>query len=835
MSPSERIQDVLALLRHHRLSPFDLVNEILDKSHPQYTCYRKEFFKEGNEKLFRFLDAVHSITSGKAKLKTWMQQPAALDLFCDVITEEMNAVQLVEQQPKIATVTTPEFIRDWTVSSHQIIAPCIQRILLAAAQTSVAKGKNKKKVPDTVRFPRLDSWKVIFLNHSRKLCNVLVKQLSYQRSTHSLSFPSIFGLFLWATGNARQTIDVLHSCGLSIGYTSVLSGISSLSSRCIDLAIDVGAGIHVFCYDNVNLSTSIFVEQRGPSSPAKVTSGTFAVLNKVRNGNSNDMKLAPIMERFKKGKTLKFNHDLCPTKIQRASFLFQLKIVTIRVLTKYVEGFASSPELRSLKSKPRRPIPKGYITEQFPLRATTIEEATVRGNLQFHDDIYTTQLKRNMDGLSEYAIPSINDQLTNSRIRSAQVLRARDVNPWERREVFQLGFGLFHLCLNLVWALLHVHRGSLADTGSLTYFFALLEKTRLGNEHPDYHTLLAALTQIFDGLILNAWRTQCGYPSLSEFAASNPSASIILAMAETIIQEYATPLKEKPGKDKSEGQEEESADEELSLPRPSTRKRRKPLVPPCITVASGPDPDNDKVNRNIRLLTRDLLYLSELIRAISDGDIGRIEDFLPQLAMMFRGAGSNNYCTEILHFILNLKHVWTPEFAYVTIYKHFINSEPQVSQRHNAGQYVSQSFRVGGSFNGHRPQYGASYWTVKGNFISQSWCTHNYSISIQDLLTAKGLESTWDRLGDISAAIDYLNKIKKKVSMTLRPAYQGSNHKPPDTSDLVWRVADKVRDNKLQVFTEKRDGNAKKLEIDVHLACDICLAPCVFLSVEAEL
>jgi len=290
-------------------------------------------------------------------------------------------------------------------------------------------------------------------------------------------------------------------------------------------------------------------------------------------------------------------------------------------------------------------------------------EATVRGNLQFHDDVYTTQLKRQTDGLSEYAIPSINDQLTNARIRSAQILRARDVNAWERREVFQLGFGLFHLCLNLVWALLHVHRGSLGDTGSLTYFFALLEKTRLGNEHPDYHTLLAALTQIFNGLILNAWRTRCGYTSLTEFAASKPCAENILTMAETIIQEYATPLKENTEKDKTE---DESADEEPLL-RPAPRKRRKPLVPPCITVASGPDPNKDKVNQNIRLLTRDLLYLLELIRAISDGDIGRIEDFLPQLAMMFRGAGSNNYCTEILHFILNLKHVWTPEFAYVNL------------------------------------------------------------------------------------------------------------------------------------------------------------------------
>jgi hypothetical protein len=28
-------------------------------------------------------------------------------------------------------------------------------------------------------------------------------------------------------------------------------------------------------------------------------------------------------------------------------------------------------------------------------------------------------------------------------------------------------------------------------------------------------------------------------------------------------------------------------------------------------------------------------------------------------------AGGNNYCTEILHFIFNLKHVWTPEFVFV--------------------------------------------------------------------------------------------------------------------------------------------------------------------------
>jgi hypothetical protein len=75
------------------------------------------------------------------------------------------------------------------------------------------------------------------------------------------------------------------------------------------------------------------------------------------------------------------------------------------------------------------------------------------------------------------------------------------------------------------------------------------------------------------------------------------------------------------------------------------------------------DPRDDKAHHNLHLLTHDLLHVIELIRAISDGDWGRIEDILANLAMMFRGAGSNNYCTEILHFIYNLKKVWTPDFA----------------------------------------------------------------------------------------------------------------------------------------------------------------------------
>jgi hypothetical protein len=152
--------------------------------------------------------------------------------------------------------------------------------------------------------------------------------------------------------------------------------------------------------------------------------------------------------------------------------------------------------------------------------------------------------------------------------------------------------------------------------------------------------LLAALTQILHGIILNAWREECGHSSLAAFAESNPTPEQLLDMAQHILLKHTVPMKEADPPD--EDSDDETIDDNAQVP---------------------PNPSNDILRQNLILLTHDLLYVIELIRAISDGDWGRIEDILGNLAMMFRGAGSNNYCAEILHFIHNLKKVWTPDFA----------------------------------------------------------------------------------------------------------------------------------------------------------------------------
>ena len=142
----------MALLRGCRLSPFDLVLEILDEGKSEYSYHRTEFYKDGNEKLFKILDAIVSSGPGRSKLRTWMRRPVAVDLFGDVITQEISKVQKAELLPGIAAIT-PEFINNWSISPHRELAPCLLRVLSTVAQTTDAKEKNKIKKPDMVCSP----------------------------------------------------------------------------------------------------------------------------------------------------------------------------------------------------------------------------------------------------------------------------------------------------------------------------------------------------------------------------------------------------------------------------------------------------------------------------------------------------------------------------------------------------------------------------------------------------------------------------------------------------------------------------------------------------------
>ena len=139
-----------------------------------------------------------------------MRQQAAVDLFCDVITQEMNNVQKADLLSGI-TAITPEFIKNWTISSHRELVPCLLRVLSTAAQTAVAKEKNKIKEPDMVLYS------LIFFIHALSHClNIALQRFAEAAELSTLIQLTWFSNYLWSIPMGdRMTAD---NCVSSVSH-----------------------------------------------------------------------------------------------------------------------------------------------------------------------------------------------------------------------------------------------------------------------------------------------------------------------------------------------------------------------------------------------------------------------------------------------------------------------------------------------------------------------------------------------------------------------------------------------------------------------------------------
>jgi hypothetical protein len=480
-----------------------------------------------------------------------------------------------------------------------------------------------------------------------------------------MGFAAPFGLFLYATDTAKQTVDALSRCNLTISYRSLLDFVTSLAEKSLSKTRAVACRSHLLGYDNINLSTSIFVEQRGRGeTPAKVTNGTMGIIYELRNHSDEHTRLAPILHSLHTSPALDFYEDIIPNDIQVDSIASQLRITIIHSLLRHCPAFStkSYAALPQFQYRPRRQLPQTYRTTQYPTRVTTINEQSIEGNIQYTDNLYIDQLGLEASDLEDIAILCINDQLTNARIRGMRSELGAEHTAWGRRANFQLAPGLFHTTQAFIWMILKHHLGSDNDPSSLTYMFTLLDKTRLSGEKPDYHTLFEALCQVLDGILLDAWERECGFPSLEEFAASKPIPEDLHRIADQILLKYTDPIDEEELNDVDAGADSLVDDSDSSTSSdPHSDSDLK------YSTTDRSENDIDIVGLNLKRLAGHLLYAVMLREAIRDGDFGRIEDFLGHLAAMFCAGGSKNYCFEMLYFINHLHNIWPVGFAYVAL------------------------------------------------------------------------------------------------------------------------------------------------------------------------
>ena len=414
------------------------------------------------------------------------------------------------------------------------------------------------------------------------------------------------GLFLYATGTSRTLIDFLSHCGLSAAYLTILNTHNSLAASLRKRAAEIASGPHMLGFDNEQISMSRHISQR-PGAEPTVRSYTASIVYSLRDATLLSCGLSPILERRKKCGIISFKEHILSSRAQKASITQHIVLNVIEILFKNVDGFDSEVYKKLIEHEAHRPPPQNYKTTECVNPTMEFDEAKTSGVLSFIETLYLEIFKLSEEILENLAIPTVNDQLTNSRVRTSQIERRDDESAFLRMDNFQIGVGFFHVLMNLLWQIRSNHKGSDEVPGSLSFWWQLLGTKRVGNDRPDYYTLRTFLYDVLYANILHCWSKKTGYARLEDFAEKKPSPEELMSIAREIVDEYAS--------DKAL----ESSD--------------------------------DNLLNNAILLNRDLLFFYETDSAISSGDFGRLEQLFGILARMFSGAGAKNYALEFLHLI----------------------------------------------------------------------------------------------------------------------------------------------------------------------------------------
>ncbi|KAL0063542.1 hypothetical protein AAF712_009547 [Marasmius tenuissimus] len=761
----EKIRERLRVFDHH-YSPWELFEDLLTL--PEFELYQRGLYRADSGRLESILDGIWNLRPLQERILKWFR-PFMLEMVRKEIDGEFDGAK--SSFFFSSGMIGPEWLESWDFKEEMVGVRekmPVWNTVLDAATEPPSKEKNVQRKPTVGQ-------------------HIITSQALHLRSQNCSMLQNCMGLFSLASGASQQMVEVLSKCSLSTSRATIKTSLASIAKKSVEQAARISLGPHIYTYDNYNDSTSIHVEQR-PDAPSKVQSGTLPLIYRARFVKNDDhFLLKPILENLRNSRPVRIS-DIRPRYDQAKAYHHQCRVAIIKVLFEYYpDEFDDSVQSNTLLQYiARRQLPSTPKTEFYALEMALFEEASTEGNLNVHVDSYIHQMKHDpmSDALNTRAIPIIGDQLTNCRVRGTQLKRANDDTPWERREILQIGIAPFHLDMNARWCVSKSHYGMTRQEGSLAYYFALMGKTRLGSDKPDYHALGMSLFQILDGLILDAWRLVSGAKSFKDFLKSKPDAATLYNLAGKIIADFATPLppleikqEKKPGKakGKSPGTGGLIAEALGIIPPPDSL----PKIPVQVESLSPPSPPSpppnpmnpadDLVRQNVRLLVRDLLYLRELKVAISSEDVGRFEDILPDLAAIFRGSGSCKYAMEIVYYLNNLMQVWPPDFANI--------------MRDNCVVNIAG---------------------LPGHGMGIDMNIEHTIAALKAIHASGGKAGSWDRLGDISASIRTVQGIKEVFRELFETSYQKKNHTEVDTRSLVEKVRADAAKTKVQEFVPNR-------------------------------
>ncbi|KAF9140417.1 hypothetical protein BGX30_006553 [Mortierella sp. GBA39] len=173
---------------------------------------------------------------------------------------------------------------------------------------------------------------------------------------------------------------------------------------------------------------------------------------------------------------------------------------------------------------------------------------------------------------------------------------------------------------NLSSAILRTHCGTSRTPGSVGYNIDMLSRKRLAKDKPNFHDADGMLRQTFDAMVLRLWQNKLG----------------------TDLETIGTHLTETKSMQESIAAVVEALCEEL-----------------CDVDSEIYQQAHGNAFTSAMLFIQDMLVYIELCAAIKQGDIGRIEQVLKTITVMFQSVATKNYAVQTLRLSQEILCGWS--------------------------------------------------------------------------------------------------------------------------------------------------------------------------------
>ncbi|KAJ7812306.1 hypothetical protein B0H14DRAFT_3090506 [Mycena olivaceomarginata] len=436
---------------------------------------------------------------------------------------------------------------------------------------------------------------------------IVIAIFEYTRSHHRGRLQKLFAIYFKFKGLSAKGFDTLHAIGLTMSNKWTGDAVERISDAAMGEMKQLMDRLPwLLSYDNALLPFKIFSQRIDKKS--LLGNGTAATVYIKRSALALPPMANRSLQEFRLDALGIFEISETSTVRQHTHTVFTILKFLIDSPEFNFESYSHHdssvfawPAVRELLCGP------DHTVLQYLLGTVNIPEASYEDNSRLIIE-WLRQLKlggiesQKKIGLDQVMV-WVGDQLTVDRLRNLFKFRAEDDNSFERLDRLVIPPGFLHISMAFANS---IHKQHL--------------RTSKGREGPFFHDLNETLHIIADAQIRELWLQVSGTTKLDELRKRSPTE--LQKIAEKIVAEHA------------------SSGALVTLQRKAHR---------------------DEIKEQSSMFLRDVLPYIIFRAAIKHGDVGVMEDMIPQLLFRFIGGKNSKYAIEMLELLQGLHRDWPPE------------------------------------------------------------------------------------------------------------------------------------------------------------------------------